>query len=104
MKEYEPDFSPSGDVTAINQSRVTQDFRIFPIEDIVRGIFYNTSWKSFVFVGRCESIEEIISVCEHEIIHGLIEEEREDTDIEVDEQMEHWVIREMAWAPESLVD
>lgn len=100
---YKPNFNPDGDMMIGRASRFTQDFKIFGTETRARGIFYPETFRSVVYTGEHECIEDIIQSCVHETIHGLIEEEKEDNDLLIDIEQEHTVIRQMAWAPESLV-
>lgn len=81
----------------------TQDFKIIPTEDLVRGVYYNMSKRSFVFVGRHETEDEIIHTCEHETIHGILDYIIEEDELLIDEQQEHYVIRNMMWSDYSLV-
>lgn len=102
--KYKPDFSPDGDIAIGKASRFTQDFQIIPHEALVRGVFHGETYRSIIYVGRHESIGEIIDTCVHETIHGVIQEAIDDDEVRIDIEQEHNAIREMAWANESLVD
>lgn len=106
MKEYTPDFSPEGDMVYINQSLITSDIQIMNVEKRVRGIFHPETYRTIGFAIEHETLEDLYSTLGlHEPLHGLIQEEKdEDPNLKIDEDQEHWVIRQMAWAPESLVD
>lgn len=79
-----------------------QDFKLMPTEDIVRGIYENYSNKSYVFVARHETLDEIYHTSEHEDIHAVFDHIIEDDNLQVDVSMEHWAIRQMMWSEESL--
>jgi hypothetical protein len=103
---YEPDFSNDGDMLIGKASRFTQDFKIIPHEMMVRGIFHSESYRSVVYAGRHESIQEIIDTCVHETIHGVVQEsidDLEENELKIDIEQEHNAIRYMMWADEFLV-
>lgn len=80
-----------------------QDFKLFPVEDILRGKYENLSNRSYVFVGRHELLEDLYHTCEHEDIHAVLDHIITEDNLFIDVDMEHWAILQMAWAEELLV-
>lgn len=103
MKEYIPDFTNDGDMLIGKASRFIQDFQIIPHEVLCRGVFHSESYRSVVYVGRHESIPEIIDSCVHETIHGIIQEAIDDEEVKIDIEQEHNAIKYMMWANEFLI-
>ena len=64
----------------------------FDIED--RGVFYPETKRVLVNPAKHESIQEIYDTITHEVIHLAIEDQ------DLDETMEHWVIRKIMWQAE----
>ncbi len=77
-----------------------QDFKITSIYDNNRGIYYPETKRSIVYLAPHENIEDIISTCVHETIHSIIDDI--DTEGELDEDIEHDIIRKMMWATEAI--
>jgi len=77
-----------------------QDFRIFPVEEILRGKFEPQSIKSYVFVGRHEVLEDLYHTCEHEDLHAVLDHIAEEDNLLIDIDMEHWAILRVAWSDE----
>lgn len=92
------------------KSNHVQTFKIGLNSDSVRGIYYNTNWRSYVFLKFQESIEDVISTCVHESLHAAIDhcstwedDELEDDILEqneafyIDDDIEHIIIQKIMW-------
>lgn len=97
------------------KSNHQQDFKIGLRRDDCRGMFYENSGRSFVYLYYQESPDEVIDTCVHETIHAAIDHCSgwEDNELEegkiteedafyVDDLSEHDIIRNMMWAEEIL--
>ena len=77
-----------------------QDFKISSLYDNNRGIYYPETKRSIVFLAPHENVEDIISTAVHETIHSIIDDI--DTEGELDDDIEHDIIRKMQWANYSI--
>jgi hypothetical protein len=82
--------------------KYTQDFRLFGVDTIERGVYHEESDKSNIIPTYHESIGEIVNTCKHEDKHCVISHIIKQDDLLIDIDMEHWAIRQMMWADESL--
>ena len=80
----------------ISERRFSQDFKVVPEFDEVRGEYFAESKRSNVYLSKHECIEDIICTCTHETIHHVINQF--DVDLDVDMNQEHKLIKKMAWA------
>ncbi len=79
-----------------------QDFKTSSIYDNNRGIYYPETKRSIIFLAPHENVEDIISTAVHETIHSVIDDI--DTNGELDEDIEHDIIRKIMWAEYSISD
>jgi hypothetical protein len=97
-------FGSDGDMYII-PSKFEQDFKPGTNEFLVRGIYHVTTQRSVVYLQGHEVIEDIISTCVHETIHHSLIDIQSDVEYEVDmdDEQEHRMIRNMTWAAETLI-
>ena len=99
-------FGPDGKLLYL-ESPYDQDFKFVNNQTECRGILYNETKRSFVFLGKHESLAEIFDSCEHESIHCAIRHKLDDDstdasgDMDVDE--EHNLMRFLKFAKDGLV-
>lgn len=98
-------FGPDGQFY-VHQSEHTQDFRIAFDDNMVRGEYFDFTQKSIVYPRYHEVIEDIISTCVHETLHKCLADVEYGIDadygIPMEIHQEHWAIRQVAWAGESI--
>lgn len=74
---------------------VTVDFKVTGDD---RGVYYEESERSVIFLNKHESLDDIYKTITHEMIHHCINE----FDIKMDEDQEELLIYQMAWAEFSI--
>ncbi len=68
---FKAEFGPGGNMIYV-ESPWEQDFRFVNTQTPCRGICYEQTSRSYVYLGMHESINEIIDSCVHESIHMAI--------------------------------
>ncbi len=95
MVIFKPEFGPNGNMIYID-SIWSQDFRISNAQDRCRGVCYDESHKSYVYLDQHETVAELIDTCVHESIHMAIGTFDADDDFNIEE--EHETIRRLLMA------
>ncbi len=98
ISQHYPHLHSIGSTTDFNQDFQLQDRET----GLIRGIYYPETRRSMVFLGRHESIEDLINTCVHETIHQCLfsliyEEDAEYKTRLIDIHEEHDMIRDIAW-------
>lgn len=97
-------FGPNGKFDYI-ESPYSQDFKFSNMQNPCRGIVYQESRQSFVYLGHHESLAEILDSCEHESIHCSIRHnlKEEDDHLRMDIDQEHELMRFFKYAKDDLI-
>lgn len=79
-----------------------QTFKIAFDDDIVRGMYQESTQRSIVYLRNHSCIEDIISTCNHESLHHALVDVQyggyEGRDlVDMDVYQEHWAIRQIEW-------
>ena len=105
MKRFEANFGPNGNMIYL-ESGYEQDFKFVNNQTDCRGILYTETKRSFVYLGKHESLEEILDSCEHESLHCAIRHDLDDSDTDESQNMdvdeEHNLMRFMKFAKDDL--
>ncbi len=100
------DFGPNGNMLYLD-SPYEQDFKFVNNQTECRGILYEKTRKSYIYLGKHESLAEIFDSCEHESLHCAIRnqlnDEHSDMSVIMDIDEEHNLMRFVKLAKDDLV-